>query len=325
MKRNHCRARRPRRLLSPVVALVTALLPTSVLVSQQLLVVTGLSGEPGFAASFELAGGSLVDAARRHWGLQAADITWLAEDPSRQPGVISGRATAGAIDSAITRMAGRGARGETVMIVLIGHGSGNGAESRLSIPGRDPTAAEYASWLVRLASKTVVFVVAASGSGDFVPVIAAPGRIVVTATRSSSERNESLFAARFAHGLVSLEADADKDGKVSILEAFNYADREVAAAYSSDNRMRTEHAVLQDGSDGSLARRTTLGRDASSNDPRVAALVAERRELESQVEALRRRKDSMREQDYLNELEKLLVAIAEKSRAIRAIAPAGQR
>src|SRR5690606_16270962 len=176
------------------------------------------------------AGGSLVDAARRHWGLQAADITWLAEDPSRQPGVISGRATAGAIDSAITRMAGRGARGETVMIVLIGHGSGNGAESRLSIPGRDPTAAEYASWLVRLASKTVVFVVAASGSGDFVPVIAAPGRIVITATRSSSQRNESRSASRFAHGRVTPEAAADKDGAVSILEAVNYAYRAGADA-----------------------------------------------------------------------------------------------
>src|SRR5690606_15928179 len=129
-----------------------------------LLVVTGLSGEPGFAASFELAGSSLVDAAQRHWGLQPANITWLAEDPSHQPGVINGRSTAGAIDSALTRMAERGPRGETVMVVLIGHGSGSGAESRLSIPGRDPTAAEYARWLVQLAGKTVVFVVAASGS-----------------------------------------------------------------------------------------------------------------------------------------------------------------
>lgn len=324
MHRHRCRSVAFRRLLSPSVAFLLIAAGTSPLLSQQLLVVTGLSGEPGFAASFELAGSSIVDAARRHWGLQPADITWLAEDPSRQPGVISGRATAEAIDSAITRMAARGSRGETVVVVLIGHGSGAGAESRLSIPGRDPAAAEYARWLVRLAGKTVVFVVAASGSGDFVPVIAAPGRVVITATRSSGERNESLFASRFAHGLSSLEADADKDGKVSILEAFNYADREVAAAYSADNRMRTEHAVLQDGSDGSLARRTTLGRDASSNDPRVAALMTERRVLESRVEALRRRKDQMREQAYLAELEQLLVAIAEKSRAIRAINPGSQ-
>ncbi|HRP08497.1 MAG TPA: hypothetical protein PLL69_08415, partial [Gemmatimonadales bacterium] len=267
MKRNPGRIRR---LSSPSVALAAALCHAPVLASQQLLVVTGLSGEPGFAASFELAGASIVETARRHWGLQSADITWLAEDPAHQPGMITARASAGAIDTAISRIASRGGRGETVVVVLIGHGSGSGAESRLSIPGRDPTAAEYGRWLVRLAGKTVVFVVAASGSGDFVPVIAAPGRIVITATRSSSERNESLFASRFAHGLASLEADADKDGKLSILEAFSYADREVAAAYSADNRLRTEHAVLQDGSDGSLARRTTLGRDATADDPRAA-------------------------------------------------------
>jgi hypothetical protein len=203
------------------------------------------------------------------------------------------------------------------------------------VPGADPTATDYARWLDRFAGPTVVAVIAASGSGDFLPVLARPGRIVITATRSSTERNESYFGSRFAHGLASLEADADKDGRVSVLEAFGYAQREVAAAYQSDNRLQTEHAQLDDDgdgrgtatpgadgtTDGALARRVTFGRAAAVSDPRVATLLTERRDLETQVEALRRRKDTMADAAYLAELERLLVAIAERTQAIRAVSP----
>jgi hypothetical protein len=203
------------------------------------------------------------------------------------------------------------------------------------LPGPDPTALDFARWLDALPGRAAVIVVGASASGDFLPVLARPGRVVITATRSSAERNESLFAARFAHGLASLEADADKDGRVDVLEAFQYAAREVAAAYERDGRLKTEHAMLddtgdgrgaaepgQDGvADGALARRIAFGAQPSSADPRVSALLAERRALEEQVEALRRRKDGMREAAYLDELERLLVAIAERTERIRALEP----
>jgi hypothetical protein len=302
------------------------------------LVVTGLSGEPSFAASFATSGGALIEAACGPWGVSDSSVMWLAEDPARDPERIAGRATRGAIDSAFVRLAAQSRPGDVVAVILIGHGSNQGADSRLSVPGADPTAADYSRWLDRLPGRTVVAVIAASGSGDFLPVLARPGRIVITATRSSTERNESLFGARFAHGLASLEADADKDGRVSVLEAFSYAQREVAAAYQADNRLQTEHAQLDDdgdgrgtaepgrdgSTDGALARRVSFGRTAAVADPRVAALLSERRELETQVEALRRRKDSMTESAYLAELERLLVAIAERTQAIRAATPVRQ-
>jgi hypothetical protein len=297
------------------------------------LVVTGLSGEPSYASSFASAGGALVEAACGPWGVPDAGVTWLAEQVERDPERIDGRATQATLDSAFARLAAASQPGDVVAVFLIGHGSGSGIDSKLSLPGPDPTAAEYGRWLDRLAGRTVVAVVAASASGDFLPVLSRPGRIVITATRSSTERNESLFASRFAHGLASLEADADKDGRVSVLEAFQYAQREVATAYESDNRLRTEHAQLDDNgdgrgsdapgsdgvADGSLSRRVTFGSQPAVSDPRVATLLAERRILESAVESLRRRKDTMSESAYLAELERLLVSIAEKTQAIRAI------
>jgi hypothetical protein len=164
----------------------------------------------------------------------------------------------------------------------------------------------------------VVFVNAASASGDFVGALAGPRRVIVTATRTAFERNESRFAAPFVRGLTSGEADADKDGRVSVLEAFAYARREVARAYEAEHAILTEHAVL---SDSTLARSVgfAAGQGRGPTNPRAAALVAQRADLEAKVVALRARKDQMSASAYEAELERLLVQIAERTRAIRAL------
>ena len=79
--------------------------------------------------------------------------------------------------------------------------------------------------------------------------------------------------------------------------------------------MLTEHAVL---SDSALARTVSFGAPRGGTDPRIAALVAERQELESQVGALRGRKAYTDSSVYEHELERLLLLLAEKSQAIRA-------
>ena len=137
----------------------------------------------------------------------------------------------------------------------------------------------------------------------------------ITATRSAVERNESVFAGLFAKALASDEADADKDGRISVLEAFRYTTREVAKVYDGTGRMQTEHAQI---SDSTRAVSVSFGKTVVSTDPRVTALVAERQALESAVAALRTRKSTMDAAAYDAELERLLLAIAEKTQAIRA-------
>ena len=68
-----------------------------------------------------------------------------------------------------------------------------------------------------------------SASGDMLPVVAAPNRVVITATKSSFERNESHFAEFFVDALTKDVADVDKDGRVSLLDAFDHG-HAVAAA-----------------------------------------------------------------------------------------------
>jgi len=279
-----------------------------------LLVVTGLGGEPVYSDAFVRQGGALVDLARAQWHVADSSLTWLAEDVARDPR-ISGAATRAVIGDAILALSRRVAPGDVVVVVLIGHGSNEGPASRVNMPGADPTAAEFQAWIAGFSRQTVVFVVAASGSGDFATVLKGPGRVVITASRVY-ERNESKFAEQFVRGLASTDADADKDGRLTVMESFTYATREVAKAYESDRKLQTEHPTV---SDSVLAARTVYAATTQSGDPRIVALVAERKALEEELERLRARKATMPAADYDKELERLVVAIAEKSVAIRAL------
>ena len=279
------------------------------------LVVTGLSGEPQYRVPFMQAASTLADSARTRWGVADSSVIVLGEDPAADLRHITGRSTREGVAQAFLTLSRRVAPGDVLLVFLNGHGAGERASSRVNLPGPDPTAADYATWLSGFARQTVVFVNAASGSGDFVPIIAGAGRVVVTATRTGIERNESIFAQPFVRGLTGTEADADKDGRVSVFEAFDFARKEVVRAYETDNKMLTEHAVLND---SALARTVSFGAPRGSADPRIAALVAERQELESQVLALRGRKATSDATVYEQELERLLLLLAEKSQAIRA-------
>jgi hypothetical protein len=280
------------------------------------LIITGLAGEPQYRARFLEAAATLADTARTRWGVADSSLIVLGEDPALDPRHIKGKATKEEVAAAFVRLSHRVAPGDIVLVFLNGHGAGEGPTSRVNLPGPDPTAADFATWISGFARQTVVFVNAASGSGDFVPVLAGRGRLIVSATKTAIERNETVFAKPFIRALTTAEADADKDGRVSVYEAFDYAKKEVGRLYEVDNKMLTEHAVL---SDTAMARTVAFGGKSGSSDPRVVALVAERQDLESQVAALRVRKATTDSTTYERELERLLLLVAEKTQAIRAV------
>ena len=294
-------------LVSPVCSAATAQ-------RVHVLIVTGLAGEPQYRAPFLRAAALLADSARSRWGVSDSSLVVLDEDPGADPRHITGRSTREAVAQAFLRLSRRAAPGDVVLVFLNGHGAGEGPTSRVNLPGPDPTAADYATWIAGFSRQTVVFVNAASGSGDFGPVLAGRGRVIVTASRTGIERNESIFAGPFVRGLTGTEADADKDGRVSVFEAFDFARKDVARTYDEAKKMLTEHATL---SDSALARTVTFGPLRAKADPRIAALVAERQDLESQVLSLRSHKASTDSTSYERELERLLLLVAEKTQAIR--------
>ncbi len=290
-----------------------------------LLIVAGLGGEPEYAESFRSWSRALHASAEKRLGISRANLTYLTEDPERDPGRVDGKSTRDELAAAFTRIAGRVRPGDTLGVILFGHGSGAGDEARFNLPGPDASARDFSTWLVPFALQRVVFVNAASASGDFQKVLAGKNRVILTATKSSQERNESIFGRYFSEALSGDGADVDKDGSVSILEAFESTRAQVATEYQRERRLLTEHAVLEDGAGGLVAKATFLGSKARSgddpsavaDDPGLGPLVAERRTLEDAIERLKAGKATMASDRYDLELERLLLALALKNDEIR--------
>jgi hypothetical protein len=303
-----------------------------------LLIVTGASGEPRFASAFHAEAMALRSAALAGLGVPDSQIIYLGEDPSRDPRAIRGRATREGVTQAFDRIASRARPSDIVLVLLIGHGTAQDDVSRFNLPGPDLTDADFTKLLDRLDGQSVAFVNASSSSGDFVKRIAAPNRIVITATKSGFERNETVFASHFVAAYSKDGADTDKDGRVSLLEAFVYARREVVRAYEESNKLLTEHAVLDDNGDGvGQADPSDKGPDglrarsfflqpfsgaaaaALASNPAAAALLETQRRLQSQIDSLRGNRAGMTEEDFQKALEPLMLRLAETTQALRAL------
>jgi hypothetical protein len=218
-------------------------------------------------------------------------------------------------------------------LVFIGHGTFDGRSDKFNLRGPDISADELASEL-KTCQRPLAIVQCASASGPFINVLSGPGRIIVTATRSGYEENVARFGGYLAHAIADPEADLDKDGQTSLLEAFLFASRQAEQFYKEQGRLATEHALLDDNGDGlgtpadwfQGVRAVRSAADGKSVDGVRAhqlnlirstaeqqlspELRARRDELEQKLSALRLNKPTMKEADYYNQLEVILVAIA---------------
>jgi len=322
-------------IASSTIALFTFVSPASAQQSH-VVIITGISGDAAHAASFSKWAATMVDAAETRWQVPKANVVYLAEDTVMDPTRVTGRSTRENIERALAQLAQRARADDAILLLLIGHGSATGREARFNLPGPDLTATEWATLLAQFPTQRLAVVNAASASGDFVAALSAKNRTVVTATRSGGEKNETVFAEYFVQAFAGDGADVDKDGRVSILEAFNFARREVERFYQSANRLQTEHALLDDdgdgqgtrdpeagGKDGATARRLVFGGSAGQRaeavgNPVLTPLYAARKTLEDSVAALRVKKPAMDSTAYQTELERLLVELAMKNVEIRA-------
>jgi len=325
-------AARAKRSLA-ALGMTLLLTSTSALAQTHVVIVSGLGGEKKYHDSFIQISQSIATAANKRWGIPDTAIVWLGEDSVSRAPYFRGQSTKVNVERIVGQIAAKAAQGEQFILILVGHGSGEGEDSKISIPGPDLSARDFAQLLAKFPTQKVAFVDLTSASGDILPIVSAPNRVVITATKSSFERNESRFAQFFADALSKDVADADKDGRVSLLEAYRYALIETKRVYDSDTRLQTEHAQLDDmgakngvadpdgrTGQGLLARRFFFDAGmskAAGNDPRIAALYKDKFALEDQIDSLKLKKTAMNADSYDDALEALLVQLARKSKTIR--------
>ncbi len=288
------------RLLPCVTLLCSLLLAGTASAATQVLVIAGLGGEAQFDARFTKWSEQVAKASATATG-DVARVQRLAGESARRED----------IQAALRAVAERLREGDQFVLVLLGHGSFDGSEYRFNVAGPDITGSEMLALLDRIPAGVLQLVVnATSTSGAIADRWVKPNRVVITATRTGGERNAPRFGAFWAEALSSEEADRDKDGAVTALEAFDYATRKVNDAYKSDAAVVTEHAKVT-GNEPTRFVVARLGAAAMfANDAQLIAMRTEQAGIERRLAQLQLQRKELQQDEYFNRIEPVLVELA---------------
>ncbi len=277
------------------------------------VIVAGLGGEPDYDQRFTAAAKDL-------------ERIFTAEGPAVHAYTLTGgQATAAELRATMGTVAGEAKADDSFALILIGHGSYDGVEYKFNLVGPDMTAAEIAVLCDRIAAKRQLVVDTTSASGGAVQAFEKPGRAVIAATKSGTEKNATVFARYWVEALQDPSTDTDKSDSINAMEAFNYATRKTAAFYDSQKRLATEHAVFNDTGAGEPVREAGNGQgrllasftllrlgtsQQAANDPAKRTLVEKKEDLEQKIDTLKYQKAAMDPADYKKQLTDALVELA---------------
>ena len=295
-----------------------------------LLMITGVGGDDEHTQNFHKWASAIIDAAKERGGLTDATITYLGDKPDIDAAHdvvhIKARSTRANVEKAFADLAARAQPADEVVIMLIGHGSFDGKIGAFNLAGPDLNTDDYARLVGALKAQRIVFVNTASSSGAFLQPLAGPGRTIITSTKTGGERNEPVFARYFAEAFADASADTDRNGRISIAEAFEYAKSKAAATYTKAGTILTEHATLDDSREGRFAAllyldsdRARMDKTAQVANPELRALLEQQQALQTQIDGLKLKKELLPAAEYDQQMEKLLTDLALKARAIREI------
>ena len=310
-------------MLTSVLALTLMLpaTPPNVDSAATVLIVTGAEGEERYGRMFAAWGEQWAEAARQA-GAKLVRIgppeNTDADDRDRLRRVLEAEPKEGLAE---------------LWVVLIGHGTFDGRVARFNLRGPDVEAEELNAWLAPFKRRLAVINCTASSS-PFLPALSGANRVIVTATRSGHERNFTRFGQYVAEAVSDPQADLDKDGQTSLLEAFLIASRRVNEFYTVDGQLVSEHALLDDNGDGLGTpadwfrgiRATRKARNDAALDGLRAhqfhlirsepernmppELRARRDQLELSIARLRETKAEVTSNEYYRRLEPILLDLA---------------
>ena len=277
------------------------------------LTVSGLGGEQEYEQRFS------------GWAKDLDKL--LRAEPGGKVELLQGKdATKVNIEAKLKAFATQAKQDDEVVVLLIGHGTYDDKEYKFNIPGPDITGTELGSLLDKVQARVLV-VNMTSASGGSLPMLSKNRRVIVTATKTGTEKNATVFARYFIEALRDPAADGDKNDSVTALEAFKYAEEKTAKFYESQNRLATEHALLEDAGkgegvkspspengQGQFAGRFTvlhIGAVAAvAKDPAKLALLKKKEELESKIDDLKYRKAALDTNAYRRQLQQMLIELA---------------
>jgi hypothetical protein len=298
-----------KRLLLPVF--FASMLPASTFY----VTVAGLGGEPEYEQRFKSQAQEIEKLLRA--GGPDVNIQTLFGD----------KATKAQVQNVLVQIAKEAKPADVFVLMLIGHGSFDGIDYKINLPGPDLSAIELAALLDRIPAGRQLVVNMTSASGGSRSALVKANRAVITATKSGSEKNATIFARYWVEALRDPAADTDKNETVSALEAFIYAEQKTSQFYETQKRLATEHPILADTGQGDGARKPSAengegllasqipllhigATQIAANTPEKKALLAKREELEQEIDKLKYQKAALPAEMYKQQLQVLLLELA---------------
>ena len=290
------------------------------------LIVSGATGGAEYAEQYAAWTASFTGTLTGRMRLDPAHVTVLSEsdDPRRS-------ATAANVRKAIVATRARMTRNDLLVILLIGHGTADGEAAKFNLVGPDLESSEWAS-LLQGVPGTLAVINTTAGSFPFIERLSGPRRIVIAATDSVAQRFDTVFPEYFVKSFDDDAADLDKNGRVSLWEAFTSASAGVRRHYQQRGQLSTERALLDDngdgvgqsasekGNDGSQATRTYLDETlpgAAPTDEALLGLLQRKALVEAELDELKIRRTFLQRDEYLKEFERIITELARVSSAIR--------
>ncbi len=285
------------------------------------LIASGLGGEQEYEQRFS------------GW---AKDIDKIVRsEPNAKVDTLIGKdATKANLESKLKALATQTKTGDSLILMLIGHGSFDESNYKFNIVGPDITAAELAALLDKIPAQQLV-VNMTSASGGSIPFLQSQKtkRVLITSTKSGTEKNATIFARYWVEALRDPAADTDKNEVITALEAFRYAEAKTAKFFETQNRLATEHALIEDtgkgegtkapspeNGEGLIAGRFALLHMGSvaavARDPQKQTLLKHKEELEQQIDELKYKKASMALPEYRRQLQQYLLDLAKTQEAL---------
>jgi hypothetical protein len=310
-----------------VLVLMVLTVPVRTAASERYaLIVTGALGEPAYGEQYAQWRQQAVTALLEKLAVDERKVFTLLDggDETHAATAANVRKVLGALRSSITT-------DDVLLVLLIGHGSFDGVEAKFNLVGPDLSSAEWAG-LIKPISGRVVVVNTTAASFPFLEQLSGQRRIVITATDSVAQRFDTVFPEYFIRALTDPAADIDKNGRVSVWEAFTAASMGVKRYYTQRGTLATERALIDDdgdgvgreaggeGKDGSAASRLYFDPDvagAAPTDEVLLQLLQRRATLQIDVDDLKQRRQLMTPDEYALEFEKLMLDLARVSRDIR--------
>jgi len=304
----------------PLRLLLVTVLASGLSAATFYVTVAGLGGEPDYEQRFNGLASDL-------------DRLFAQADDARVRTLRGAEATKERLRAALAEVAQQARPEDAFVLLVIGHGSFDGHQYKVNLPGPDVSAEELARMLDPIRAGRQLAAVMTSSSGAALPALQRQGRAVITATRSGTEKNAVVFARYWVAALQDAAADTDKNEVITALEAFLYADRKTVDFYTAQKRLATEHALLEDtgAGDGVRLPSAANGRglvaggfplmrigsaQKALQDPAKRDLLARKEQLEQQIDKLKYEKAAMPTAEYRKQLTALLLELAKTQEAL---------